>query len=109
MGKVLEGHTMQLMQKWDIGTPRFVIANSLEEFDSLVRENEKSIVIIDQSNFPGSGLCEEIMAGPGSCEANIYMLPVNIEFTGPPPDLVGILFQQQKKMAFKKVLFGSPA
>jgi ATP-citrate lyase beta-subunit len=40
MGKVLEGHTMQLMEKWDISTPRFVIADSLEEFDALVEKND---------------------------------------------------------------------
>ena len=39
MGKVLEGHTMQLMEKWDISTPRFILADSLEEFDALVKEN----------------------------------------------------------------------
>jgi len=39
MGKVLEGHTMQLMDKWGISTPRFVLADSLEHFDDLVKEN----------------------------------------------------------------------
>ena len=39
MGKVLEGHTMQLMEKWGISTPRFVIADTMEEFDSLVKDN----------------------------------------------------------------------
>jgi len=38
MGKVLEGHTMQLMTKWGITTPRFVVADSMEQFDALVRE-----------------------------------------------------------------------
>jgi ATP-citrate lyase beta-subunit len=39
MGKVLEGHTMQLMDKWGINTPRFVLADSVEQFDALVAEN----------------------------------------------------------------------
>jgi len=35
MGKVVEGHSMNLMSKWGITTPRFVVANSLEEFDTM--------------------------------------------------------------------------
>jgi ATP-citrate lyase beta-subunit len=35
MGKVVEGHSMNLMSKWGITTPRYVIADSLEEFDAL--------------------------------------------------------------------------
>jgi len=40
MGKVLEGHTMQLMDKWGISIPRFVIADNVEQFDALARDND---------------------------------------------------------------------
>jgi len=39
MGKVVEGHSMRLMAKWGISTPRYVVADSAEEFDSLVSNN----------------------------------------------------------------------
>jgi len=40
MGKVVEGHSMRLMAKWDISTPRHVVAGSVEEFDTLVGQNQ---------------------------------------------------------------------
>lgn len=39
MGKVVEGHSMGLMAKWGIATPRYVVADSVQELDALVREN----------------------------------------------------------------------
>jgi ATP-citrate lyase beta-subunit len=67
MGKVLEGHTMQLMQKWDIGTPRFVIADSLEAFDALTKENEwlehTRLVIKAHEAIGGRGLLGLVKMG----------------------------------------------
>ena len=39
MGKVVEGHSMGLMAKWGIAIPRYAVADSVEQFDTLISEN----------------------------------------------------------------------
>lgn len=59
MGKVVEGHSMRLMGKWGIKTPRYVVCNSVEEFDTLVLENtwlEKARLVVK---------AHEVMGGRG--------------------------------------------
>lgn len=67
MGKVLEGHTMQLMGKWGITTPRFVVADSVGHFDALVKENpwleNTRLVIKAHEAIGGRGLLGLVKMG----------------------------------------------
>lgn len=59
MGKVVEGHSMRLMGKWGIKTPRYITADSVDEFDALVLENpwlEKTRLVVK---------AHEVMGGRG--------------------------------------------
>jgi len=59
MGKVVEGHSMRLMGKWGIKTPRYIVCNSVDEFDTLVPENtwlEKTRLVVK---------AHEVMGGRG--------------------------------------------
>ena len=60
MGKVVEGHSMNLMSKWGITTPRYVVANSLEEFDTMREKHpwldETRLVVKAHEAIGGRGL-----------------------------------------------------
>lgn len=60
MGKVVEGHSMRLMAKYGIKTPRYVISDSVSEFDDLVVENpwleKKRLVAKAHEVMGGRGL-----------------------------------------------------
>jgi ATP-citrate lyase beta-subunit len=49
MAKVLEGPGMELLKKWGIAVPRFVVINSIEQFQHLAKANgwlkEESLVV----------------------------------------------------------------
>jgi len=60
MGKVVEGHSMRLMAKWGISTPRYVVADSMDEFDSIVGTHpwlaETRLVVKAHEVMGGRGL-----------------------------------------------------
>jgi ATP-citrate lyase beta-subunit len=60
MGKVVEGHSMNLMSKWGISTPRYVVANSLEEFDTMSEKHpwleDARLVVKAHEAIGGRGL-----------------------------------------------------
>ncbi len=69
-----------------------------------VSEHEDLLIVLQQKYFYGSGLYEEIESGALSGNVSIFMLPWDKKFDEPAPDLIGVLFNMQKRSAFMKLL-----
>ena len=69
-----------------------------------IKENEDFVIVLQQKYFSGTGLYEEIFSSNYQGNVSFFMLPQNKEFNVPSPNLIGVMFSKQKRLAFIKLL-----
>jgi hypothetical protein len=79
------------------------ICSAMKDYDDLV-------VVVQQKYFSGTGLFEEIFSSPMKGNVTFFILPGNIEFDEPFPNLIGVLnFQLQEScfiLFYESFLYG---
>jgi hypothetical protein len=69
-----------------------------------IKDHTDLVIILQQKYFSGTGLYEELASGSLTGNVSFFMLPGDKKFDEPSPDLIGVLFNQQKRSAFIKLL-----
>jgi hypothetical protein len=71
---------------------------------SAIRENTDLVVVLQQRYFSGTGLYEEIFSNSFEGNVTFFILPKDNELLEPSPNLLGVMFYQQKRAAFIQLL-----
>jgi hypothetical protein len=69
-----------------------------------MKDHADLIIVLQQKYFSGSGLYEEIFSHSLKNDVSFFILPVDKKFYEPSPNLIGLMFHQQKRSAFMKLL-----
>lgn len=75
-----------------------------EAIITVLSENLEAYLLLHPGNLAGMGLTEELLSSPPSREITVFMLPASKEFMPPDPDLIGIIFNDQKRKYFRRFL-----
>jgi hypothetical protein len=70
---------------------------------SAINDHTDPVVILQEKYFSGTGILEEISSNFMHGSVSFYIIPRESEFEIPSSDLMGVIFQNQKKFAFRKV------
>ena len=71
---------------------------------SAINENKDIVIVLQQRYFSGTGLYEEVFSSSLHCNSSFYILPRDQDFDEPCPNVIGVLFNKQKRLAFMKML-----
>jgi hypothetical protein len=71
---------------------------------SAINDHSDLVIVLQHKAFSGTGLYEEILAGAADCNVSFFLLPADGEFSEPFPNLIRIMFYQQKRASFMKLL-----
>lgn len=69
-----------------------------------IKDHADLIIVLQQKYFSGNGLYEEIFSHSLKSNVSFFILPVDKKFYEPSPNLIGLIFHQQKRSAFMKLL-----
>ena len=69
-----------------------------------IKDHADLVIVLQYKYFSGSGLYEEIFSHSLKTHVSFFILPMDKKFYEPPPDLAGLLFHQQERSAFMRLL-----
>jgi hypothetical protein len=69
-----------------------------------IADQKAQVIVLQQKFFSGTGLYEEILAGAFNGPVTFFLLPAEHKFPEPSPNLIGVMFYQQKRAYFMKLL-----
>jgi hypothetical protein len=67
---------------------------------SEIKQNNDLVIVLQQRYFSGTGLYEELFSCNLQGNASFYVLPREKEFNVPATNLIGVMFNKQKRLAF---------
>jgi len=71
---------------------------------SAIEDHTDLIIVLQQKYLSGTGLFEEIYSGSLKGNVTFFIIPGDKEFNAPFSNLIGVMFYQQKRSAFIKLL-----
>jgi hypothetical protein len=71
---------------------------------SSIKDHTDLVIVLQLKSFSGTGLYEEIFSDASESNATLFLFPGNYEFSESPPNLIGVMFDQQKRASFIKLL-----
>ena len=69
-----------------------------------IKDHADLIIVLQYKYFSDSDLYEEIFSHSLKDHVSFFILPVDKKFYEPSPNLIGLMFHQQKRSAFMKLL-----